>query len=267
MCWAYDYERTPALTPEQLVEFTGRPRSTLYRHLKQLREMQWIRIDQAGWWIVVRPVIPACAQVMGREAAQTVDPPEELIPTKELLQALADIGVENPKRNQLAGLDIDPLWVHAWQLWTRHPHRRGLTNPVGNIILKLESGERPPRAFLRAAEEEIRLRHWIQQQEQADRGVALEEQDKLEPEEGGLSEARRIWTGSLEELRLQMTRATFDAWLRGSEVVETGDGCLTVAVRHAHAVDWLQHRLLPVIERTVSRHAGGELKIIFVAKA
>jgi len=33
LCWAYDYERTPALTPEQLAEHTGRPRSTLYRHL------------------------------------------------------------------------------------------------------------------------------------------------------------------------------------------------------------------------------------------
>ena len=48
LCWTYDYERTPALTPEQLVGFTGRPRSTLYRHLKLLREMEWIRIDPAG---------------------------------------------------------------------------------------------------------------------------------------------------------------------------------------------------------------------------
>jgi hypothetical protein len=36
-------------------------------------------------------------------------------------------------------------------------------------------------------------------------------------------------------------------------------------VQHAHAVDWLQNRLLPVIERTVARHADGEMNIIFVA--
>ena len=159
--------------------------------------------------------------------------------------------------------------MQAWQLWAKHPHRRSLTNPVGNIILKLESGERPPGEFLRAAEEEIRLRQWIQEQEQADKGEDLEEQDQLEPEaRASVSvEARRIWTRSLEELKLQMTRATFDTWLRGSEVVEADDGCLTVAVRHAHAVDWLQNRLLPVIERTVARHADGEVKITFVAGA
>ena len=61
-----------------------------------------------------------------------------------------------------------------------------------------------------------------------------------------------------------MTRATFDTWLRGSKVVEAGDGCLTVAVRHAHAVDWLQNRLLSVIERTVARHTDGRVKITFV---
>jgi len=64
-----------------------------------------------------------------------------------------------------------------------------------------------------------------------------------------------------------MMRATFDTWLRASKIVEVGDGCLTVAVRHAHAVDWLQGRLLPVIERTVAWHVDGEVKITFVASA
>ena len=271
LCWAYDYERTPVLTPEQLTEFTGRPRSTLYRHLKLLREMQWIRVDQAGRRIVIRPIIVRNTQMVDRQAARAEVPGGELANgpglNEELLQALAEIGVENPKRSQLAGLDIDPLWVQAWHLWTKHPHRRTLTNPVGNIIMKLESEERPPPEFLRAAEQELRLRRWAQEQEQTDRDEGLDEQDKFDPEEDDLSEARRIWTRSLEELKLQMTRATFDTWLRGSEVVEADDGCLTIAVQHVHAVDWLQNRLLPVIERTVARHADGESKITFVVSA
>ncbi len=185
LCWAYDYERTPALTPEQLTEFTGRPRSTLYRHLKLLREMQWIRVDQAGRRIVIRPIVMRSAQAADRQAARTGEPADEPVPNEALLQALADIGVENPKRTQLAGLDIDPLWVQAWQLWAKHPHRRSLSNPVGNIILKLESGEQPPREFLRAAHEQIRLRQWTQEQEQADKGEDLEEQEQIEPEARG----------------------------------------------------------------------------------
>ena len=268
LCWDHDYERTPALTPEQLTEFTGRPRSTLYRHLKLLREMQWIRVDQAGRRIVIRPIVMRSAQAADRQAARTGEPADGPVPNEALLQALAEIGIENPKRTQLGRLDIDPLWVQAWQLWAKHPHRRSLSNPVGNIILKLESGEQPPGEFLRAAHEQIRLRQWTQEQEQADNGEALEEQEQIEPEADDVSvEARRIWTRSLEELQLQMTRATFDTWLRGSKVVEASDGCLTVAVRHAHAVDWLQNRLLSVIERTVARHADDEVRITFVAGA
>ena len=71
LCWAYDYERTPALTPEQLAEHTGRPRSTLYRHLKLLREMQWIRVDQAGRRIVIRPIIVRNTQIVGGQLART----------------------------------------------------------------------------------------------------------------------------------------------------------------------------------------------------
>jgi hypothetical protein len=268
LCWAYDYERTPALTPEQVAELTDRPRSTLYRHLKQLRDMQWLRIDQAGRRIILRPVIMArTVEPAEKGATSTVQPAAEPAANEALLQALAEIGVENPKRSQLAGLDIDPLWVRAWHLWARHPHRHSLTNPVGNIILKLESGERPPEEFLRAAERQIQLKEWEREQEE-DIGEGPEEDDSLEPEpESVLAEARRIWTRSLDELQLQMTRATFDAWLRGSRVVEAGDGCLTIAVRHAFAVDWLQNRLLPIIERTVARQTGGDVKITFVARA
>jgi hypothetical protein len=266
LCWTHDYERTPALSPEQLADLTGRPRSTLYRHLKLLREMEWIRIDHVDRQIVIRPIVTRVVQAVARGSGVSEGRSDDCAPNEALLQALTDIGVENPKRTQLAGLEIDPLWVQAWQLWAKHPHRRSLVNPVGNIILKLEGGERPPKEFLRAAEERIRLRQWAREQDQSDRQEGLEERESDEPESDGVSaEVQRIWAKSLEELKLQMTRATFDTWLSGSRVVEANDGYLTVAVRHAYAVDWLQNRLLSLIMRTVARHAGGEVKITFVA--
>jgi hypothetical protein len=266
LCWPFDYERSPALTPEQLAELIGRQRSTLYRHLKLLRERQWIRIDQSGRGLVIRPIVARNPDPAEKEETCTAEAPSEPAPNEALLQALAEIGVENPKRDQLARLDLDPHWVRAWHLWAKHPHRRSLTNPVGCIILKLEGPERPPEGFLRAAEEQIRLREWMQEQE---------EREEEDPEDGDCpehqsetvsDEARQIWARSLDELELQMTRATFDTWLRGSRVVEPGDGWLTIAVRHGYAVDWLQHRLLPVILPTVARHAGGEGEITFVAR-
>jgi DnaA N-terminal domain/IclR helix-turn-helix domain len=265
LCWAYDYERTPALTAEQVVELTGRPRSTLYRHLKQLRDMQWLRIDQVGRRIILHPVIALKGEQAEKTPTSVEQPTGVPAPNEALLLALAEIGIENPKRSQLACQDIDPLWVRAWHLWARHPHRQSLTNPVGNIILKLESGEQPPGEFLRAAEEQIRLHEWMREQEEHE-AQNPEEDDSYEPDPKSVPlEALRIWADSLSELQLQMTRATFDTWLRGSQVVEADDGCLTIAVRHASAVDWLQNRLLPVIQRTVAKHAGGDVQIKFVA--
>jgi len=265
LCWTYDYERTPALAPEQLAELTGRPRSTLYRHLKQLRELRWIRVDQASRRIIIRPIIAWNVQSKETPAAGTATPADTEVPNEALLQALADIGVENPKRAQLARLDIDPVWVRAWHRWAKHPHRQGLSNPVGNVILKLESREQPPGEFLREAEEHARLEQWMREQEQGHEEDDWEE-EQPDPERNSVpDEAHQLWAQCLGELQLQMTRATFDTWLRGSKVVDADEGCLTIAVRHDYAVDWLQNRLLPVVQGTLDRRAGGETKIVFVA--
>ena len=82
-----------------------------------------------------------------------------------------------------------------------------------------------------------------------------------------IANAQKQWQATLGELQLQMTRATFDTWLRGSEVISCEDGLYTVYVRHAYAVDWLQNRLLAVVKRTLQRHAGPDAEIEFTARA
>ncbi len=82
-----------------------------------------------------------------------------------------------------------------------------------------------------------------------------------------LINAQKQWQATLGELQLQMTRATFDTWLRGSQVISREGDTLVVYVRHAYAVDWLQNRLLPVIKRTLQRHAGPDADVVFTARA
>ena len=79
------------------------------------------------------------------------------------------------------------------------------------------------------------------------------------------ADAEKVWQAVLGELQLQMTRATFDTWLRGSRVIECVDGTYTVYVRHAYAVDWLQNRLFPVIVRSLHRRAGPDVDLVFLA--
>jgi chromosomal replication initiator protein len=81
-----------------------------------------------------------------------------------------------------------------------------------------------------------------------------------------LSKAQKQWQVTLGELQLQMTRATFDTWLRGSQVVAYEDNTFTIFVRHAYAVDWLQNRLLPIIRRTLQRHTSHDVDIVFTAR-
>jgi hypothetical protein len=78
-------------------------------------------------------------------------------------------------------------------------------------------------------------------------------------------DAREVWGQVLEELRMQMTRATFDTWLRGSRVVDVRDGEMIVRVRDEYAVDWLQARWLGPIRRTVAGVVGQALDVRFEA--
>jgi chromosomal replication initiator protein len=87
------------------------------------------------------------------------------------------------------------------------------------------------------------------------------------PRDRSLTDAQKQWQAALGELQLQMTRATFDTWLRGSRVISYEDGTFVVFVRHTYAVDWLHNRLLPIITRTLQRHAGPNVKVAFTARA
>jgi chromosomal replication initiator protein len=73
-----------------------------------------------------------------------------------------------------------------------------------------------------------------------------------------------VWSAALGELQLQMTQATFDTWLRGARFLKYEDGSFVVGVKNGYAKDWLEHRLLPTIKRTLARLTGCATDIHFV---
>ena len=72
-----------------------------------------------------------------------------------------------------------------------------------------------------------------------------------------------LWGRVLQELRMQMTRATFDTWLGGSQIVRMGKDEITVRVRDAYAVEWLRARWLGTVERTVAGMLGRTVALRF----
>ena len=73
-----------------------------------------------------------------------------------------------------------------------------------------------------------------------------------------------VWSAALGELQLQMTQATFDTWLRDSRLIKFEDGTFVVGVKNGYAKDWLEHRLLTTIKRTLARLTGQTVNARFV---
>jgi len=73
------------------------------------------------------------------------------------------------------------------------------------------------------------------------------------------------WQLTLEQLKLQMTQATFDTWLHDSTASLCGS-TLTVTTKNAYAKDWLQNRLAATIKRTAARVYGKPLDLAFTVE-
>jgi hypothetical protein len=62
----------------------------------------------------------------------------------------------------------------------------------------------------------------------------------------------RMWESILYELSLQMTKATFNAWLLNTQLLACNGNEYTIGVCNQYAQAWLQQRLRPVIIRTIA---------------
>jgi len=79
-------------------------------------------------------------------------------------------------------------------------------------------------------------------------------------------EGARLWKATLGELELQMTTATFNTWLKGTEVVEEAPGKLVVGLVNDYAVDWVSNRLDDTIKRTLRALAERNVEISYIVR-
>lgn len=75
------------------------------------------------------------------------------------------------------------------------------------------------------------------------------------------------WKATLGELELQMTRATFNTWLKDTCLLTCDDDVFVIGVRNDYAKDWLENRLRDTILRTLSAIVGHTAEIRFVVWA
>ena len=73
-----------------------------------------------------------------------------------------------------------------------------------------------------------------------------------------LAACELLWRTALADLKPQMTRATFDTWVRNSWAIERSGRLLVIGVPHSRAQEVLDQRLAVVILRTIQAIPGGE---------
>lgn len=76
--------------------------------------------------------------------------------------------------------------------------------------------------------------------------------------------AKQAWQATLSQLQLQMTKATFDTWIKNTRVVKCKNNVYTVGVKNAYAKEWLENRLSGTISRALSNVTGNSVNIEFV---
>ena len=72
------------------------------------------------------------------------------------------------------------------------------------------------------------------------------------------------WKATLGELELQMTKATFNTWLKDTSLVNCEANTYVIGVRNAYAKDWLENRLCDTILRTLGAIVGKQVEIRFI---
>jgi chromosomal replication initiator protein len=72
---------------------------------------------------------------------------------------------------------------------------------------------------------------------------------------------QRVWQAALGELELQMTRATYNTWIRPVSAVSYDHDTFVLGTPNGYIKDWLENRLYAPIQRTLSGILGRDITV------
>jgi chromosomal replication initiator protein len=77
---------------------------------------------------------------------------------------------------------------------------------------------------------------------------------------------KAVWEAAKGELQLQMTKATYDTWIRNTFPIAYEDGTFIIGVHNTYAREWLENRLLTIIKRTLIALTNQTAEVRFVVQ-
>jgi len=244
---------------------------------------------------------PTLAAVPGQPHAVTQPNPESRGESKDDLEKLAagdaelrDLLEIVQERNP--GRALRKSDVRAWQAVAERFRDLATardTTPIGLVmqaVLKGIGANSDRDGFFAPALAAAILENWQRKQEE-EQPKRAEDRQASEPNEQGRIVNRssktlpaiqtsegpldpaQIWDAAVKELRGQMTKATFDTWVKPTFVADASDGdaqghrgesTLVIGTRNQHAVEWLEHRLHTTIQRTVVGIVGKHITVKYL---
>jgi hypothetical protein len=94
--------------------------------------------------------------------------------------------------------------------------------------------------------------------------VSVETDESVKVPIDGRMNAQQAWQSILGQLQMEMPRASFDTWVRGSKAVRFHGNVLSIGVRNAYARDWLESRIRSTAERLVVGILARSVSVVFV---
>ena len=79
-------------------------------------------------------------------------------------------------------------------------------------------------------------------------------------------DAVHAWQSTLGQLQMEMPKASFDTWVRDTQLVAYENGCFTIGVKNAYARDWLDSRLTSTANRLLMGIMNRDVELKFVVQ-
>jgi len=79
-------------------------------------------------------------------------------------------------------------------------------------------------------------------------------------------DAEQAWQSALGQLQMEMPKASFDTWVRDTQIASYEDGLFTVTVHNAYARDWLESRLSSTVTRLLMGIMNRSVEVTFVVR-
>jgi chromosomal replication initiator protein len=80
-------------------------------------------------------------------------------------------------------------------------------------------------------------------------------------------DAGQAWQATLGQLQMEMPKATFDTWVKGTELINHQQNIFTIGVQNAYARDWLENRLTTTTEKMLTGIMDAPQAISFIIRS